>query len=90
MPQVVAHRGQLGGAFEQVRGMRVPGPMRRCPPQLLGEAGEPSSTTSAAVAKNSFSIRHSRHEEIPLSSSPRLPISEVDGRHFEGVTGSPR
>ena len=89
VPQVVAHRGQLGAAFEQVRGMRVPRPVRRGLPQLLGRAGEPSSTISAAVAKNRFSTRHSRHEEIPFPSSPRLPTSVVDGRHFEGVTGSP-
>ncbi len=39
---------------------------------------------------NRFITRHSRHEEIPLPSSPRLPISGVEGRHFDGVAGSPR
>lgn len=36
VPQVVAHRGPPGGAFDQVRGMGVPGPVRGCLLQLLG------------------------------------------------------
>lgn len=66
--------------------------LRRMGPGHFGHInfrGLPSSTTTAAVAKNRFITRHKRQAVIP-PSSPTLTMSGVDSRHFDGVTGSPR
>ena len=70
--------------------MRVPRPVRCCQPQLLGKGRSAFLYDLGRSGEDRFLTRHSRQEEIALTSGPRLPISGVDGRHVDGVTGSPR
>ena len=74
--------------MQGVSRVRVSHPVRCCRPDFSASTDFASPTTSAAVAKNLFTIAHSRLEVMPAWLS-KLPSSGGAGFHFAGVTGGP-